>query len=208
VFADGRIGFTVGDVSGKGMRAALLMAKTASLYRCLAKNERAPGRLLGIINEEICDTATRGMFVTMLVGIYDPAAQTVCIANAGHEPPLLHSVDGTFRAFPAQAPPVGISTTVVREGLFPEEQIALGTGTFYVFTDGVTDALTTEGGELGVEGLKTLIERVATMPLPERLDAIAARLAHEPLRDDLTVLAVDGEVGTVWEDVRGEPDEG
>jgi sigma-B regulation protein RsbU (phosphoserine phosphatase) len=208
VFADGRIAFTVGDVSGKGIRAALLMAKTASLYRCLAKKERAPGRLLGIINEEICDTATRGMFITMLVGIYDPAAQTVCIANAGHEPPLLYSMDGAFRSFPAQAPPVGISTTVVGEGIFPEARIALGTGTFYVFTDGVTDARTTEGGELGVEGLKTLIEQVATMPLPDRLDTIAARLAQTPLRDDLTVLAVDGEVGTAWKEAWGRDDGG
>ena len=84
---DGRICFNLGDVSGKGMNAALLMAKTASLYRCLGKSEHSPGRLLGRLNEEICETATRGMFVTMVGGIYDPATGLVRLANAGHEPP-------------------------------------------------------------------------------------------------------------------------
>ena len=105
---DGRIVFDLGDVSGKGMNAALLMAKTASLLHCLGKTVHEPGRLLEMVNAEICDTSTRGMFVTMLMGLFDPATGILQLANAGHEPPLIHRRDGTFEAFPAEAPPLGI----------------------------------------------------------------------------------------------------
>ena len=103
-----RIAFCLGDVSGKGMNAALLMAKTASLYRCLAKTTESPGALLAALDREICETATRGMFVTMVAGIYDPARGEVTLANAGHEPALLHGLDGAFDPLPAEAPPLGI----------------------------------------------------------------------------------------------------
>lgn len=69
---DGNICFAIGDVSGKGINAGLLMAKTASLFHCLAKLSHDPAYLLGIINNEICETLVRGFFVTMIAGIYNP----------------------------------------------------------------------------------------------------------------------------------------
>ncbi len=78
---DGRICFNLGDVSGKGINASLLMAKTSSLYRCLGKSIPDPGRLLQLINREIFETTTRGMFVTMVAGLYDPARGTVRIVH-------------------------------------------------------------------------------------------------------------------------------
>lgn len=190
---DGRIGFAVGDVSGKGMQAALLMAKTASLYRCLAKTEFAPGRLLTLINQEICETATRGMFVTMIVGVYEPAGGQVRLANAGHEPPLLHGTDGALHAFPAHAPPVGIDPGVGGAAGFPEEDIDLGTAALYIFTDGLTEARTAQGSHLGNERLKQLLLDAASEPLPQRLQSIVDQIAAEPLRDDLTMLVIDGD---------------
>ena len=115
---DGRICFNVGDVSGKGMNAALLMAKTAALFRCLGKTVHDPGRLFAIVNEEVCETASRGMFVTMAGGLYDPATGRVRLVNAGHEPALLRRPDGTYESFPAEAPPLGI----VPGGDFPEAE--------------------------------------------------------------------------------------
>ncbi len=105
---DGRIYFSLGDVSGKGMDAALLMSKTASLFRCLGKTLHEPHVLLATINRELCETAIHGMFVTMACGLFDPASGEVQLANAGHEPPLLHARDGSFTATPASAPPLGI----------------------------------------------------------------------------------------------------
>ncbi|MEQ8665755.1 MAG: SpoIIE family protein phosphatase [Rhodospirillales bacterium] len=190
---DGRILFNLGDVSGKGMNAALLMAKTASLFRCLGKAIDHPGKLMARINEEICETATRGMFVTMVGGIYDPATGRLRLANAGHEPPLLVGADGTFRELPADAPPLGISVMLVPDNGYPVEDIGLEGGAFYIFTDGLTEGYTGQGQELGSHGVRALIETEKQAALGERLERIiaAVRDSGEALRDDLTMLGVD-----------------
>ncbi len=190
---DGRICFNLGDVSGKGMNAALLMAKTASLYRCLGKQTPEPGRLLARINEEVCETATRGMFVTMVGGLYDPARGVVRLAIAGHEPPLYHAKDGSFTDFPADAPPLGISPLLAAGEEFPEIEIDLKGGTLYIFTDGMTEGYLEDGSMLEVEGLKKLLRENAAVPVIERLQTILKPIYRENviLHDDLTVLAVD-----------------
>lgn len=189
---DGRICFNLGDVSGKGMNAALLMAKTASLFRCLGRKIHAPGRLLAELNVELCETATRGMFVTMVGGVYDPARRTVCLANAGHEPPLLHAAAGGFTAFPAEAPPLGIMPLAGPDDTYPEREVVLDGGALYVFTDGVTEGYLEDGTTLEVEGLKSLIARLDGLGLTDRLEAIVARLDRgDALRDDVTVLVVE-----------------
>jgi phosphoserine phosphatase RsbU/P len=190
---DGCICFNLGDVSGKGMNAALLMAKTVSLYRCLGKTIQDPGRLLGIINREICETATRGMFVTMVGGIFDPATGRVRIANAGHEPPLFRDRDGNYQALEAELPPLGIMPMAGPEEDFPETEIYLEGGTLYVFTDGVTEGYVDEGETLEVDGLKDLLDTNALVPTADRLNSVVDRLRRggQPLRDDLTLLAVN-----------------
>ncbi|MEE8214964.1 MAG: PP2C family protein-serine/threonine phosphatase, partial [Alphaproteobacteria bacterium] len=190
---DGRICFNLGDVSGKGLNAALLMAKTISLYRCLGKTVHQPGRLLALLNGEICETATRGMFVTMVGGMYDPKTGIVRLANAGHEPPLYHDRQGVFTPLPAEAPPLGILPLPVPDGVFPETELRLDGGTLYLFTDGVTEGYTDGGAPLEVEGLKALIRKNAALTLAGRVDAVINRLRHGTgaLRDDLTVLAIE-----------------
>lgn len=189
---DGRICFTLADVSGKGMNAALLMAKTASLFRCLGKETPHPGRLLARINAEIHETAARGMFVTMLAGIYNPETGRVRYANAGHEPPLFHSTDGHFEDFEATMPPVGILPDLGL-GKAPEEhELQLDGGAFYVFTDGVTEGYV-NGEELGAAGFREkIMEGKASTPL-DRVIAVAKCLKDEgpTLRDDVTILVVD-----------------
>ena len=198
---DGRICFNLGDVSGKGMNAALLMAKTASLYRCLGKAILSPGRLLGLINREICETAARGMFVTMVGGVFDPRSGVVRLANAGHEPPLLLRRDGTFQAFEAEGPPLGILPDPPTKDGYPETEIALDGGSLWVFTDGVTEGYVEGGGELGADGVKRILLEMRDRPLKERLEAVAGRIraGEAGLRDDLTLLGIqdDGAVHSV-----------
>jgi sigma-B regulation protein RsbU (phosphoserine phosphatase) len=193
---DGRICFNLGDVSGKGMNAALLMAKTASLYRCLGKTIESPGKLLARVNEEICETAARGMFVTMIGGIYDPRTRQLVIANAGHEPPLVQQADGSFDDLPADAPPIGISPFLVGDEGYPEETIDLLDAGFFVFTDGVTEGYMESGAELEVEGVKAALSASRGRPIGERLSEIAALIYRggETLRDDLTLVGIDGAV--------------
>jgi len=190
---DGRICFNLGDVSGKGMNAALLMAKTASLFRCLGKTIHQPGRLMARINAEICETAARGMFVTMVVGIYEPRTGIMRFANAGHEPPLFFDAAGEITAFPADAPPVGISPYVVGEEGYPEEELLLDGGAFYIFTDGVTEGYLADGSEMEVVGLTEILIANKLRPTAERLAEVVRKvdLGSGPLRDDITILAVD-----------------
>lgn len=190
---DGRICFDLGDVSGKGIRAAMLMAKASSLVRCLGKSEHSPGRLMEIVNREICETASRGMFVTLVIGIYDPANGRVVMANAGHEPPLAVAGDGTVRDFPAAAPPVGVVPDLVADGDFPEVTFDLEGGSLYVFSDGLTEGSIEDGKPLGADGVRALIRRMAPLPAAERIDKIAHSFvrAGMPLHDDLTILVVE-----------------
>ncbi|MBF0355025.1 MAG: SpoIIE family protein phosphatase [Alphaproteobacteria bacterium] len=187
---DGRIGFCLGDVSGKGMDAALLMAKTASLFRALAKDERDPALLMARINAELCETASQGKFVTLVVGFLDPSGQRVAFANAGHEPPLLIRPDQPTLSLPAPSMPVGI----LQEALFETEDVTLDGGALYVFTDGLTESTAEDGAMLGAEGVAALIEAGKDRPLAERLEALAdgAMAPGRAVHDDLTLLAVEG----------------
>jgi len=191
--SDGRIAFCLGDVSGKGMNAALLMAKTASLYRCLGKTSDHPGKLMAHINEEICETSTRGMFVTLVGGIFDPKTNSVRLANAGHEPPLHHIGENEFLTFQAEAPPLGITTIAVPEDGYVEVELSLNDGPLYIFTDGATEGTLEDGTMFEKEGVENLLEEHKNQPLTFRLNSIvnAIHRGEGPLHDDITILGLD-----------------
>jgi len=187
---DDKVAFALGDVSGKGINAALLMAKAASLFRCLGKRSDDPAAILSILNREIHETASRGMFVTMVAGTYEPERGRLLFANAGHEPPLLRAPDHSYATFPAEAPPLGI----VPEMPFWNQEAYLDGGEFYIFSDGLMEFRYEDSEELGVDGLIQLLEGLVELPLDRRLEALIAALDREgwEVRDDLTVLGIDG----------------
>ncbi|OAN52324.1 serine/threonine protein phosphatase [Paramagnetospirillum marisnigri] len=188
--ADGRIAFAIGDVSGKGINASLLMTKTASLFRCLAKREDGPGRVLAAIDSELQETGLAGMFVTMVAGILDPATGRVVLANAGHEPPLVRGQDG-YRPIEDGMPPLGIDPELFAHGCL-ESVIELDGGALYLFTDGLTEVRTRSGAMLGADGAKGLLDAFAAMPAEERLQAVVGALdGVGSLRDDVTLMVVE-----------------
>ncbi len=186
---DGTIRFALGDVSGKGINAALLMAKTASLFRCLGKTHKDPVSLMRAINREIHETMSRGMFVTMVAGSYDPSSGEVRFANAGHEPPLFRRRDRSYESFPAFTPPLGILPEID----FVQTVVNLHNGEFYVFSDGLTEFIYDGDEMLGSDGLIHLIEAMADLPLGERVHGLLNELdaAGWEARDDLTMLVID-----------------
>ena len=185
---DGRVAWSIGDVSGKGMNAAMLMAKTISLFRCLGKTLHDPARLLAIINDEIAETASRGMFVTMLAGLFDPRSGEVIFANAGHQPPLLRSAAGVYSELHEASPPLGVLSGVA----FEVQRLTLGDGRLYLFTDGVTEGRMESGAMLELAGLQRLLDAAADDPTSAQLARVAAALQRsgERLHDDLTLLAI------------------
>ncbi len=188
--ADGRIGFCIADVSGKGMNAALLMAKTASLFRCLGRGIHDPGKLLTMLNREIVETSVRGMFVTMLAGIFDPETDEIVLANAGHLPALHVGCAALIASFPAREPPLG----VVPESVYPNETFSLQGGCLYLYTDGLLEARVGERC-LEQDGLMRLFREYAHLPVRERAQAIvdAVFCPEGVVDDDLTLVLIQGQ---------------
>lgn len=183
--ADGRIGFVIGDVSGKGLDAALLMTRAASLLRWAGKDGLAPALWLRRANEELCQTTTGGRFVCAAVGYYDRATGEVCMAGAGFPPALLHG-DGIYSEYRSDGPPLGI----VAGQDFAETRLRLGGGALYFFSDGVTDVRLGEG-RLGQDGVRTLITRHAAAPPEARLRLMVSELRQLRLVDDTTLLLLE-----------------
>ena len=103
-----KVFFCMADVSGKGTDAALVMAQTHSLFRALSKQASTPAELAAAMNGELVETASNGMFVTAIIGLYDSQSGDMQCCNAGHEPGLLLSANGDYRFFEASLQPLGI----------------------------------------------------------------------------------------------------
>jgi len=187
---EGKFGFGVADVSGKGIKSSLLMSKASSLYRCLSKTIFSAAELLRILNDEICETASRGMFVTMLIGIYDSNKKELLLSNAGHEPPLIFSKREIFSTFEEAGPPLGIAP----QYKFTEKLISFKESSMYVFTDGITEMKNPKGDMLGQEGFQNYIKKYQSIPNSQRLNKIIEDLikSGRVQKDDLTIVTVDG----------------
>ena len=166
------------------------MAKASSLYRCLSKTIFSASELLNLLNKEICETAARGMFVTMLLGVYDSNKKELLMANAGHEPPLIYSKDGKFSNYTEAGPPLGIMPKIK----YKETTIPFSESSMYVFTDGITEIKEPNGEMLGADGFQNYIKKYQSKPNSERLNIIIEDIVKSGKiqKDDLTIVVVDG----------------
>ena len=185
---NGRYGFGVADVSGKGIKSSLLMSKASSLYRCLSKTIFSASALLELLNKEICETAARGMFVTMLIGIYDREKKELLLSNAGHEPPLIYSKDGSFSNYTEAGPPLGIMSKIK----YKETTLKFSNSSMYIFTDGITEIKDPSGEMLGSEGFQNYIKKFQDTPSNERLKNIVEDIVKSGKiqKDDLTMSSI------------------
>ena len=186
---EGKYGFGIADVSGKGIKSSLLMSKASSLYRCLSKTNFSAADLLIQLNEEICETISRGMFVTMLIGIYDTNKQELLLSSAGHEPPIILSEDGVFTNYTEAGPPLGIMSQVK----YKENTIPFAKSSMYIFTDGITEIKNPKGEMLGSEGFQNYIKQYQSTANNERLKVIIDDILNKGhvQKDDLTIVVVD-----------------
>ena len=186
---DGKYGFGVADVSGKGIKSSLLMSKASSLYSCLSKTNHSPASLLIQLNNEICETISRGMFVTMLIGIYDSNLKQLVLSSAGHEPPIILNENNEFSNFNEAGPPLGI----VPKTQYKEHTISFNKASMYIFTDGITEIKNSQGEELGSIGFQNYITKYKDKPNNERLKLIIDNVLSSKYtqKDDLTIVVLD-----------------
>ena len=166
------------------------MSKASSLYRFLSKTNFSAADLLIQLNNEICETISRGMFVTMLIGIYDSNKKELLLSSAGHEPPIIFSKDGSFSNYSEAGPPLGIMTKTK----YTEHTIPFTDSSMYIFTDGITEIKNPNGEMLGSEGFQNYIKKYQETPNNERLKIIIDDILNKGhiQKDDLTIVVVDG----------------
>jgi sigma-B regulation protein RsbU (phosphoserine phosphatase) len=152
---DGRLAFFLGDVSGKGMPAALFMIAVRTLSRHLAPSTDSPAELLKRLNTALAEDNPTAMFVTLVHGIYDRRDGSVTLAAGGHPPPLLRRPDG--RVVEASVRPGVMLGNSALEMRASDTQLTLQPGeTLILYTDGFTEAFAPDGKTMF--GLKRLCE--------------------------------------------------
>jgi serine phosphatase RsbU (regulator of sigma subunit)/serine/threonine protein kinase len=192
----GRVAVLIGDVSGRGLAAAMLMARFSAEARASLVAEADAARAVARLNEFVCHKlAPAGRFVTLAAAVLDPAAHTLVLVNAGHPAPLLYRAAGgsVEEAIPAALTvcPLGVG-----EGqTFEIAQVSLGPGDcLLMFSDGMTGTRDPDGRRFGASGLRaaTLGEGPRSpRAIGERaLDAVERHVAGRPWHDDLAVLCV------------------
>lgn len=190
---DGRLAFFVGDVSGKGMPAALFMIAVRTLARHLAPTVEGAMDFLRRLNEALAEDNPTHLFVTMLFGVYDGTDGSVSLACGGHPPPILRRADGEGEVVAVNAVPMLGQVPVLRRA--EDTKLTLGPGDALVlYTDGYFEATAPDGKtQFGVEGVRKAVggPRAALT-----LEACAAEVTAEvrrftggdELQDDQTML--------------------
>lgn len=190
---DGRLCFFVGDVSGKGVAAALFMARARTLFDQIARSRMDPGAMLAILNDSLCRQNQAGMYVTAVCGVLDLHSRSVTVATAGHEPPIVVPANGPSASMPADS---GRVLGLMEGGTYPDLTATLDRGTSLVmYTDGVPEARDPADDFFGSERLLAAIDRIGPAAPPASVTSAVLRevkafAATAPQSDDITILTL------------------
>lgn len=192
--ADDVLGVSVADVSGKGVSAALYMAKLSSEMRFHARGCLSPGAVLQRLNRSLAEEMEAGMFVTLALLVIEPSHRRLTIASAGHPPPLVRSAGGSVSELKA---PRNLPLGVIDDTAFSEISYALQPGDkVLLYTDGVTEAMDPAGRMFGIERLAQVVAGGGEHPR-ELLAAVERALmeftAGNPPSDDRAMVCLEVE---------------
>jgi len=188
-FHDGRLAFAVADISGKGISAAILMSSVHAVLRTLAEAGHSPAEVCSQLNRYLCRVTDDSRFATFFYAEWNPGNRTLTYVNAGHTTPILWGSWGGQRLDEGGVP----------LGLFPEFKFRVGTAQLLpgdlmaVYSDGITEAGTRRGEQLGEARLETLVRAHARKPLAEIQAQVLAEVrkwSGEEPEDDVTLLLV------------------
>jgi sigma-B regulation protein RsbU (phosphoserine phosphatase) len=194
---DGRLAFLIGDVSGKGIAAAMFMARTKNLLRVvtglLRRGEGCglPSDIVARVNRELCEDNDMMMFVTLLFAIVDPKSGVVAFCNAGHDPAYRVGPDGVT----AVEGPQGIALGVNPNWRYETGELRLAPGeALYLFTDGITEAMAPDDAMFGKDRLEERLRGLIAAPLDQMIrdtvQAVRDFAATCPQSDDITSFAL------------------
>jgi sigma-B regulation protein RsbU (phosphoserine phosphatase) len=189
---DKKLYFAIGDVSGKGVPASLLMAVTLSLFRTIAAKMENPAQVMDALNAAISENNESNMFVTLFIGTIDLSTGSIAFCNAGHNPPIIATPDNNCQWIDAKPNlPIGI----MKEFRYQEQTTTLPCcGTLLLYTDGVTEA---ENANKCLYGEKRLMEMIKnnTSCAPQQLvqkliSDIETHVKENEPSDDITLMAI------------------
>ena len=187
---DGKIYFVIGDVSGKGITAGLMMAGLQASFRIFCKNDPPPAILVAELNTALKENLPQSKFVTLFLGRLDTNTGTIEYANAGHAPPLWIRKSGV-----EELAETDLVLGVVTRADFFNRRLRLDPGdSLVLFTDGVSEAENGEGQELSPMQFADLLSKQHGARAEEVTQALEEAVLHHvgdaPLADDVTLVVV------------------
>jgi serine phosphatase RsbU (regulator of sigma subunit) len=197
-----RLGVLIGDVTGKGMPAALIMANSRSILRSIADSGAPPAQVLQRANNLLLRDITPGFFVTCLYAVIDTVTGHVVMANAGHNPPFqripaleeMGKIVAPLRVEKMDA--VGLPLGLMGDTTYEESEGTVQPGSCVLFySDGITEAHSPQRTLFGFDRLKALMETLDPNDCPSVLDALLGALSaftgrQAEQEDDITLLAL------------------
>ena len=189
---DTHLGFTMADVSGKGIPAAIFMAVSRTLIKATGLHNMSSAEVMRQANDMLATESLDSMFVTVFYGVMDLESGRIDYTNAGHNPPYVLHSNGTVEALPAQ----GNMALGVFEGMsYTSSELTLMPGdTLVTYTDGVTEAENEAHEQFGETLLETLLPNYATASAAGLVEGIRSQVhnfaGEAPQSDDITVLVV------------------
>lgn len=186
-----RLGFVIGDVSGKGVPAAIFMAVSRTLIRATGLKGIPTEECMNYVNNLLCNESVSCMFVTVFYGILNTVTGEVEYVNAGHNPPYILGTDGLRKVEMTGGPILGC----LDEVCYRSKKTRLLQGEcLFLFTDGVTEAFNKEDKPFGDERLEQFLAANSTKSIEEVVRGIASTVNDfslgVPQSDDITLLAI------------------
>ena len=187
-----RIGFTIADVSGKGVPAAIFMAVSRTLIKATGLQEPRTEECMRMANDILCGESVGSMFVTVFYGIYDLETGLVCFTNAGHNPPYVLKADGTVEAVQS---PINLVLGAMEGMPFTSSTLQLNPGdALFLYTDGITEAENREHDQFGEPRLEAALAELKGSPSRQIVSTVNAKVKEftdgAAQSDDITQLVI------------------
>lgn len=189
--SDEEIYFTLADVSGKGIKAGMLMANASSVFKSFSKLKFPINQLAQNINNQVKESSYKGMFITAVIGKLNISSKEVEFVNFGHESIMCFDKNKkSFSYIKAERPPLGL-LNIKDPQTIKTTNINLKDKNIFIYTDGVTEGYIEGEKEFTVKGLEDEVLKNSSSDIKEIIDQITDKLNNrEKLRDDITMMGL------------------